>query len=141
MKRKITEKNKMPQRFCAYHNYGLGEFGPPPEAEIHCEECRALGLFTPEQIQEYEKKHCHLVAIYRRPLGDPESLLVVLRDTDTEDYARFICPLGSWKFESLTRREPTAIYEKNLLTVERPEDGRTLEDSRKTWDFAPPYCY
>ncbi len=124
--------------YCEWHYWLLAEDGPPPHPDIDCSECRALGLFTPEQIQRYENQP---VAIYRRPGGFPGEIIVVLRDTDREDYARSICPAGSWRFISLTHGNPKSMLTANASIVERPEDGMTLEDTRRVWDYAPPHCY
>jgi hypothetical protein len=133
----------MTYTFCDFHRMGWTPYGigGVDTAAISCKCCRDEGFFTQEQIQEFEKEHFQHVARYKRPLGYPSELVVVLQDTDTEEYAKSICPKGSWELASLTRSDPFFYYHRNEQRVERPIEGMTLENSRKSWDFAPEYCY
>ncbi len=127
---KNESRTFMANYFCETHNY-VSEYRPE-EPDIRCPQCRDQDLFTPEEIQQYENLWCRRVAVYFRRFAYPDTLLVVLRDTDTEDYARSICPQGSWRFESVVHCIPADMCTKNALWIKRPEDGKTLDDDAKS---------
>ncbi len=132
----------MESYLCIYHNYD-GPFKGPvnKNPEITCQACRAGGYFTHAQIEEYERKYYRLVAVFRRRLGYPEKVHVIMDDGDSEEEARRIGPRGRFILDSLDRRDPYVAYDNNTIVLKKPEGDQTLEDTRKDWDHAPPQCY
>ena len=127
---------------CLYHSYdGPFKDSVNTKPEINCQCCRAEGYFTKAQIEEYERTCFRLVAIFKRSLGYPERLHVIMADGDTEEEARRIGPKGSFKFVSLSRCDPYVTFDDNTIVLQKSQGTQTLEDTRREWDKAPSNCY
>ena len=126
---------------CFHCNHDLRV--PKGEQEITCQSCRASGFFSDEEIADYEARSYSNFAVYSRPLGYPEQIKVEIPG-DTPEVreleARRIAPKGKFKYEGMKFANIEVCSSNNEITVDHPGD-KTLEDTRKSWDRAPSYCY
>ncbi len=126
---------------CFYHNCdgdlkGWTNHNP----EITCRACRESGFFSEDEIQKYIKSRYKHFARYRRKIGYPDKVHVILDEHDSIFEAERISPIGGgFYLDSISFDDPDVFWDNNTIRLPKPPFNKTLEDTRQKWDKAPSY--